>query len=817
MRHAGVGLALCAVASAAAHVSYAGDATVEFDRDVLRSRALSGALADYFAQGSRFAPGIHWVDIQVNRMRRTKKRLHFDREGMPCFTLKDLHDLGIEAQVMPQAASPAEAACEACEPLSIWVPGSVLDMQPHRQIVGVDVPADAFKVDGTPDVALQQGGTAGVFNYDFYYFRSHSGGASSSVLTGFTETGLNVANWLIRSRQSISHSDRKGLEMRHLYSYAQTSVADRRMILQLGQLYSTGSMFSMPGFIGAQIMPDFAANVLDGATTRISGVANTNARVEVRQQGQLVYAVPVAPGAFTLTNVPLVNRTAEALVTIIEADGARHSFTIPAGQFMAGAGQTRPAFYAGVGKVDTFGEQGGAQLPGWVGYGTATLPLTASTVATTGVLLADRYYGAGTGIERGIGDSHSVSLNALWASDMAQSRHGAQFILSSSHRVGMLGASLGVSGQTPGYREFGQRDCTGCAGYAEFAPFSYNAGLNLNGGWIGNLGAAYYRYRTVKHGQTGRLMINWVKSTRTATFNLSLERIEAAGGTWRAYLGISLPLGKTGYVRTSAFRTGTSTSLSASYGARVDDTLQYSVGTSRTSPMHETSVFGSVDALTRFTQIGATYGHSAGRGQNLGLSLRGGALLHGAGATLTPYRIDDTFGVATLDGLSNVRLHTPSGPVWTDWLGRAVVAGVRPFASERVQVDMSTLPARVDLANGVAYIKLARGAVSTIPFDVVRTRRMLLFVTDEQRQPIPRGAAVFDAQGRYLTTVAGRDGELFLPNATDLDAVHIRIDKTARCQLQVPEPGKAASDGFDNGLYETAQAICRPEPPGAMR
>ncbi|EED9384358.1 fimbria/pilus outer membrane usher protein, partial [Salmonella enterica subsp. enterica] len=61
----------------------------------------------------------------------------------------------------------------------------------------------------------------------------------------------------------------------------------------------------------------------------VQGVAQTQARIEVKQNGYVIYNTTVAPGPFALSDLPGVNGGGDLQVTVFEADGTRQIFTVP--------------------------------------------------------------------------------------------------------------------------------------------------------------------------------------------------------------------------------------------------------------------------------------------------------------------------------------------------------------------------------------------------------------------------------------------------------------------------------------------------------
>ncbi len=66
-----------------------------------------------------------------------------------------------------------------------------------------------------------------------------------------------------------------------------------------------------------------------GFAPSVSGVARTNARVTVTQNGALLYEATVPPGKFTFDDLYPTNAGGDLQVTIHEADGSQDTFTVP--------------------------------------------------------------------------------------------------------------------------------------------------------------------------------------------------------------------------------------------------------------------------------------------------------------------------------------------------------------------------------------------------------------------------------------------------------------------------------------------------------
>lgn len=61
----------------------------------------------------------------------------------------------------------------------------------------------------------------------------------------------------------------------------------------------------------------------------VRGVAESNARVEVRQNKYLIYSTNVPPGPFAFDDIVPVSQSGDLFVTIIETDGRKTNLVIP--------------------------------------------------------------------------------------------------------------------------------------------------------------------------------------------------------------------------------------------------------------------------------------------------------------------------------------------------------------------------------------------------------------------------------------------------------------------------------------------------------
>ncbi|MFX6048559.1 fimbria/pilus outer membrane usher protein, partial [Acinetobacter baumannii] len=81
----------------------------------------------------------------------------------------------------------------------------------------------------------------------------------------------------------------------------------------------------------------------------IRGVAQTNALIEIRQNGYIIYTTNVAAGNFVINDLYAANQSGDLEVSIIESDGRIKKFVQPysAVPNMVRAGQSKFQLTAG--------------------------------------------------------------------------------------------------------------------------------------------------------------------------------------------------------------------------------------------------------------------------------------------------------------------------------------------------------------------------------------------------------------------------------------------------------------------------------------
>ena len=161
----------------------------------------------------------------------------------------------------------------------------------------------------------------------------HTGGAAGTTTTYLgLDTGLNLGPWHVRQRSSMTwQSVGQRYDYQNIATYVQRDVPALRSQFTLGDAYTDGAIFDSFSLRGVNLASDdrMLPNSSRGYAPMVRGVARSNARVTVSQNGNKLYETTVAPGPFEIKDLYATGYGGNLLVTVTEADGSESSFTVP--------------------------------------------------------------------------------------------------------------------------------------------------------------------------------------------------------------------------------------------------------------------------------------------------------------------------------------------------------------------------------------------------------------------------------------------------------------------------------------------------------
>ncbi len=790
-----------ALASACLPVFTLHAAELDFNTDILTNRGISTNLAHYFSEAQRYLPGKHALQVKINGVDKGTLVVEIGEEGHLCAD----NDFTAATGLLPLKSSPEET----CHDLLRDYPSATITPQPNSDSIELFVPAEAMDNGFYSAKYYAYGGVAGLINYSaFSNYNQFGSGGSSAYSQGNIGTGINVANWTLRSNYILT-DDNGQRSAENLYTYAEHVFEDRKVRAQVGEINVSSALFSGAQITGLQLMPETGLQPNIPSTT-ITGIARSNqARVEIRQSGQVIYSSMVNAGPFTLTDVPVVRSNSDLDVSVIETNGATTRFTVPASSLnLAGLTRTE-GLSMSLGRVR---DGGNTDTTPWVFNVSTGTRLAPQLSGVTAGVLAEKYQAAGGMLEWSVNEDWMVSTTMLMSqSDFYGSQRGGKAEMMSNLLLpSQLSLGLSASRYQGDFREFTEAMDEG----ALSAQNAWSANLGWSHDLLGAVSLQYSATSGYEQGDDSRYVIaSWSKSIGHASLSVNWQHAmnSSSGDTNQSqdddlfYVNLNLPLGDdriSTYMRSQ----GENKTYGAQVSGNVSQNVSYSLSADRDHKDKSNAFYGNLSSNLHYTQLGLSAGMSDGDQRNYSTSLSGGIALHRHGMTFTPYPIKETFGIARLsEPESGIEITTPDGTVWTDYWGQAVVPGLREWQKSQIVINAGSLPKGMDLSNGIQSVSAAYGSFAQVDFRVLNTRRVLLEVKRESGEWLERGLSIVDSSSHYVVSVMD-NGIVFISDASDSPALYVVDDRMNRiCEIHY-----SLSDEKDKeAYYEKAQGVCR--------
>lgn len=767
-----------------------------FDTDALKTNGLDTAIADYYSMAARFTPGYHNVTVNINGKKRTLMPVKFDEEGTPCIDKEFLENAGLIKQIKRGT----------CPKIHQYWSGSTIESSPDIEEISVVVPPEALDPDFGRQFAEVRGGRAAMLNYSMFGTHNQYDDENADRFQSTLEMGFNAGDWIVRSAQFISDGSDQDFDIDSSYTYAQRTFTDYGVMVQGGQINVANSRFSIPSIYGVQMMPDTALLPQNGTGVEVSGIARyPQARVDIRQGGQLIYSTLVPAGPFNLDDVPLANLNTDLNVTVTETDGSENRFTVSASTFRSNHVGRAPGFTMAVGRVEDM-EDSRYENP-WVVSANNGWSINKRMNFLAGMVMADNhYYGFSGNIDTVPMQNLYASLGFLASIDNQTQTDGNKTTLDLGYSLPYgIGISLGGSYGTPDYREM--QELYGDEDDISQTKYDSNVGINWSNAMLGRFSLSYYRNESWNSEYDSRRFItSWSQTFKYFNVSVNWEsdvsRNDSSDND-QFYVNVSIPLGRTGVTTSSWYRESEGRS---SYGTRAMGSLnaenQYTVGVTQDHDENTTSWDSSLNSNLHYTNLALAAGGDNDSNTNYSAALSGGIVAHGDGVTFSPYRVADTYAIASLDKpVAGVEIDTSRGAVWTDKWGQAVIPALSPFRESTIEVNTQSLPGNLDVRNGSTAIKASHGAVAKWEFATLSQRRMLLSINRADGTPLPEGVSIVNGAGEYVTT-APEDGVIFLNDISASQQLYAKLDD-GRCKLTYTLP-----EAELNKFYEEVTGKC---------
>ncbi|MEL5246404.1 MULTISPECIES: outer membrane usher protein [Serratia] len=783
---------------------------IQFNIDVLDVNDRKNIDLSQFARSGYIMPGTYGMAVHVNKSDLPEQQIAFyapddDPNGSrACVSRPLMEQLGLKTALHSD--------------LAWWHQGECLD---EASLKGMEVRGDLgtsslylsipqayldyVSEDWDPPSRWDEGIPGLLFDYNLNAQTQHQiqAGTRGYNMSGNGTAGANLGAWRLRAdwQAQLNHQTGSGqptdkrLDWSRYYAYR--AVPALRSKLTLGEGYLDSGLFDSFRFGGLSLRSDdnMLPPNLRGYAPEVTGVAKSNAKVIISQQGRVLYETTVAAGPFRIQDLNDAV-SGDLDVRVEEQDGSVQAFTMSTASipYLTRPGSLRYKLALGKpsdldhryrGPLFGTGEFSWGVSNGWSLYG--------------GGLLGGDYNAAALGIGRDLMMLGALSFDATQSHAKlpysGETLSGGSYRLSYSKSFDELDSQVTFAGyrfseqnfmsmsEYLDAREFGRR----FGNSKEMYTITYNQQLR-------NLGvSAYLNYSHQTY---------WDKPANDR-YNLTLARYFDVGrfknlglslSAYRnrynernddgMYLSLSLPLGNGATLSYNATLNRNDNTHRASYYDRLDERSNYqlSAGGSRSGA----NLSGYLNRDGDMTRITANASYQQGRYSAFGLSAQGGMTLTAEGGALHRSNISgSTRLLLDTEGVSGVPVRGYGSAAATNRWGKAVVTDVNSYYRNRASIDLDKLGDNAEATHSVVQATLTEGAIGYRKFAVIAGEKAMAVIKLADGSEPPFGATVLNAR-KQETGIVNDGGSVYLSGIKAGESMTVHWGGAAQCEVQMP-------------------------------
>ncbi|MBA7843251.1 fimbria/pilus outer membrane usher protein [Klebsiella sp. RHBSTW-00484] len=839
-----------------------------FPPEFMGADAEAAAALHIFQSAGAQRPGEYLVEVFLNDRTQGQRTLTFTPREIPtqgyrsrdntglsaCLTRELMASLGVKIDLFPALASLAEDECVAPEK-AIQDAWARFDFTRMQLFISIPQASLHHQARGYIEPSLwDEGINAALLNYNFSGGNTFAGKSDSNNYFLNLNSGINFGGWRLRDFRTWSYYSNEyqtQQSRQRLKTYVERSVIPLRSNLVIGESSTSNQVFDSTGFKGISLSTNdnMYPDTMRGFAPVVRGVAESNAQVMIRQNGYNIYQMNVSPGAFEITDLYPMYSSGDLEVSVKEASGNTHVFTVPYSSvpMLQREGRVTYSLTAGLfsGSSDRYDDPA---------FGEATLlwGLPHNVTIYGGVQYSDNYMAEQLGLGLNMGAIGAFSADVTHAdSTLADgSRHQGQSVrFLYAHSFSPTGTNLRLTGyrySTKGFHTLDETALKTMRGrlydhdeYDEYGNLNqdtysdyynlYNtkrARLEANiSQSLGSIGSLYITGVKQTYWNSGdsstSLQTGYSSALGPLSYSLSYsynQQKNESNPSWTDKtfnLSLSVPLD-----RLFSWKSDSRSVYATFYGSRDNHgNLSQQAGLSGTA----------LDGNTLNWNVSQGYSHSGnGNGSggtgNAGINHRGGygasslgysysedyqRVNYGLSGALVAHRNGLTQGQQVADsavlvaapGASGVSVKGATG-VSTDWRGYAIKPYATAYRENSVSLDTSTLDDKTDIDSGVARVVPTKGAIVRARFDVQRGHRGIMTLTRDGK-PLPFGTMI---AGEKISGIVGDGGQVYLSGLQDKGTLTAKWGDKHHQQCAITY---RISDREQNAAIAYISAICR--------
>ncbi|MBK5145591.1 fimbrial biogenesis outer membrane usher protein [Budviciaceae bacterium BWR-B9] len=809
----------------------------EFESAFLR-KDKNGASPDIFLYKNAIAPGMKRVEVVVNDRITDVYEVNFvpqsqGRQVVPCLNRRLLNDAGVKTELydnwrtsLKNKEAPSEASA-VCDDLEQRIPAARVFYDDAHQQLRLTLPQEAvnsqrFQMispkewdDGTPTLRT-------AYNGYFYHSRQKNSGSdggrniNNSAFVSLNSTA-SFGAWRVYSFDTFNKNPDRGWQSNHDRLYAERNIVSLSSKISAGDIYT----YTPSNIMGVIPLRGFTLGtnermLLESQFTYapvIRGTARTNARLIVRQRGNIIYSSTLTPGPFAIDDMYSGQIGTDLDVMVEETDGTEQKFTVP---YTSLPNMIRPGAMRYSLSVGEYRNNNQSETP-IMGALSLERGFEAFTLNAAG-LGADDYQSVAAGVAWNVGNVGAFSLDVAQArytydevSNLydKETKNGTAVRLLYAKQFDNTDTGLRILGYQYrsehflSFSEFNSRNHHRKDGYDneyEDGDSLWNKRrrsrleVNVNQG-MQEYGSLYLTLSQDRYYGTSEKTISasagygFMAGPASVSLAYTYNKNGKGDNDNSLNLGVSIPLrwgerdrnyNSVNYnlTRNKDNRYSQSVGLS---GSSQNSPLSYSLNVQK-DYKDKFSESASLGYNSNLVTLNGSVSHSNYSDQ-FSAGMSGGLVLYKGGAILAP-RMGDTIAIIETPGASNIGVSGSTNK--TDYFGRAIVNYLSPYRYNTVGLDTTDAPT-VELKESSRKVVPTEGAAVLLRFSTRVGRRAMVIIQEPHSVPV---GAIVTAEGQDEEVgIVGNGGLAYL---TGMDArrdetLTVSWGKDMQCKFTLPK------------------------------
>ena len=729
------------------------------DTPLADSTILKKFISDHNLLEGKYLSSIYF-DLNYVDKKLVTYRLSADKSHLqPILTKADLRRYGVNVDAIPAFRKLNDD--NVIDDISQYIEGASYSYADATQRLDIRVPQIALNHEARDAVSPERwddGLPALLLGYYYSgsqsYYRNASQGTKNQNFLSL-HSGANWKGWRLRNLSNYT-----GENWESISSTLSHDIKTLRSQLIIGDSSTPSDIFDSVQFRGVRLYSDndMRSYSQQGFAPIIRGIARSDAKVTIKQNGYKIYETYVAPGPFEITDINQVSSGSDFDVMITEADGSEHNFTQSSSSLPIMLRRGSYSYSIALGKYQSNDLSDKPEFTQTqIIYG-----LPWGITAYSGMMGANIYQSGALGIGVDLHMLGSISFDATYAKsqiDDDRDEKGMSYRLQYAKNIDATNTNLTLASyrySSANFYTFAETVTHHSNDDIDDGIYSYRntynrrsrSQINISqslGEWgsfyISAYQQDYWHLNNTERNLT--LGYNVLLNNISYSLNASQTKTPSSSTDTQLSLSVSIPLDKwlpqawATYSLSHDDQGRSAHQLALNGTALEDNNLTYNLQQSYTTQGTGTS--GSLNASWKGSMGGISGGYNYDRNsQQINYSAQGGIVIHPYGVTLAK-SLPETITLVRAPGADNIKVNSSPG-IYTDHRGYAIVPYSNPYRQNAV--SLNTAGSRnSDIDEPVKTVVPTRGAVVLADYKV-RTGTRVLFTLRNSSGLVPFGALV---------------------------------------------------------------------------